>query len=363
MADLEQQVQQIVNAHVAPVVNQHTTPSARQAPGGIAGVYIAGQAFYFPYGYINSAGDAPTPDTVFGLGSITKTFTTAILGQTPGLFDAPVRFHTPPGIDLRWPEIPTFQQLATFTGGILPSSPTGVTTQDDFVQFLNNVPYPLSGLPAPSIYSDTSVGLLGQTLMNLEGFTSYGADETLAWFRRHLLDALGMTSTVPLPTGNPQLADAYMFDQGTYRVTDYDGWCPWGAAGRMFSTASDMVRFIQGAVGEPVIGGNPVPPAVLAGLEQSLQPWAVLHPPTACAGLAARRQALAWIVWNPEPMNGVVFQGKDGGIAGISAYVAVNPQYRYGVILMTNMYGVPVQCPVISMMQGLLPLAIAAAQG
>ncbi len=352
--ECEVQLRTIVDDHVAPLVNSGGTPSAAQAPGGIAAVYLNGESYFFPYGSINSAGDSPTQSTLFGLGSVTKTFTTAILGQSPQLFGETVAGLLPPGFDLNWTQLPTFTELATFTAGINPSSPPGVQTQQQFIDFVNSRADP--GLPAPWNYSDTSIGLLGQTLMYRAGLTTFEAADAQQWYTKNLFDALGMGATVPAPVTSGPLATAYAYANGAYTAIEYEPWCPWGTAGRMFSTAADMLNFVMAAVGTEVIGGKQVPATVLSGIAQALQPRATI-PSAECSGVTITGQGSAWVAWSPEPVHETVIYSKDGALQGVSAYLAVNPALKYGAMVMLNMASVPVQCPTIGMMLDLAPLA------
>jgi CubicO group peptidase (beta-lactamase class C family) len=336
-------VRGIVDRHIAPLVDTDGTPAADRAPGGIAAVYLDGERWYFPYGTINTANEAPTSETIFGLGSVTKTFTTAILGQTPGLFGVPVEAMLPPGFHLPWPQIPTFEQLATFTGGIDPSEPAGVTTQAQFVEWVNARPYPAGGLPAPTEYSDASIGLLGQTLMHRDGFDTFDARDALKWYTANLLAPLGMEGTGPEPAQHSGLATPFQFLDGAYQPIEYAPWCPWGTAGRMFSTAADMLRFLMAAVGERVIDGRPVPPHLLDGIAESLKPRASVRRTMDCLGLKDAGQAFAWVTFTPE-VDGATITGKAGGLPGVSSYVAVNRERRYGVVAMLNMQGIRLQC-------------------
>jgi CubicO group peptidase (beta-lactamase class C family) len=354
---LTDQIHRIVDRHAGPLVHADGPPSASQAPGGIVGVYLGGRSHFFSYGTINPEGDAPNRETLFGLGSVTKTFTTAILGQRPHLLDHSVRGNLPPAFRLDWPEQPTFGQLASFVGGINPDTPPGVTNQEEFVAFINAIPYP-GGLPAPWNYSDSSIGLLGQTLMGLDGFPTFDALPTLEWYTQHLFGALGMRWTLPAPVHHALLATPYDLPEGAtaYRPIQYAPWVPWGTAGRMFSTADDMVRFIMAAVGVTTIHGLAVPPRITEGIARALQPRATSAPYT-CDTVTTTQQACAWLAWPPDPENGSVICGKDGGLPGVSSYLAVNPALQYGIILMTNMAGIRVKCPAVAIMRDLMPLA------
>lgn len=361
-ADLSQEVAKIVDRYARPLIHSGGAPSATQAPGGIVGVYIDGKTFYFPYGRIDEKGAPPTKDTIFGLGSVTKTFTTSILGQKPDLFHHPVTAGAlPPGYRLKPAEAPvTFEQLATFTGGIVPSDPTDCggngqppCDQKLFVEFINRITPPNGKLPAPNTYSNSSIGFIGQTLMYRDGHQSFGAEQANEWFGKHLFSHVGMhhTSHPPRSDAKHPLSQAYALEHGTYTRIDYAPWVPWGTAGRMFSTAEDMIRFVQANVGVRQIDGRTVPETVLAGMQQALKPR------TAMSSESELRQGFAWVVWPEElPLKSQI-HGKDGGLQGVSAYLSVNPDRRYGVILLTNMAGVPVQPAAISIMNALQPLA------
>lgn len=359
--DLRERVERIVDRYAKPLVNpKGGTPALHQAPGGIVGVYIDGEVFYFPYGRIDDVGNSPTKDTIFGLGSITKTFTTSILGQKAELFNRSVsEGYLPPGYKLQPAEAPvTFEQLATFTGGV-PRDPNNCDVkgklqcdQDLFVAFINGVTPPGGKLPAPNLYSNAGIGFLGQILMYKDGFCCFGAPQANRWFDEHLFSHLGMrhTSHPPKWDSKHPLAEAYAYQGGKYVAIPYAPWVPWGTAGRMFSTAEDMVRFIEANVGVDRIDGKKVPEEILEGMRQAKLP----RTSTSTPGLL---QAFAWVVFPEEPGKSRII-GKDGGLEGVSAYVAVNPDLQYGVITMLNMANVDaVQPRTLDIMRALLSLA------
>jgi beta-lactamase class C len=361
-APLKQQVEQVVDRYAGPLVSpQGGTPSATHAPGGIVGVYIDGKTFYFPFGRIDDRGHAPTKDTIFGLGSVTKVFTTSILGQRKELFDRSVASgRLPQGYKLQPEEAPvTFAQLATFTGGV-PRVPSNcgvrpVCTQPLFVDFINGVKPRGGRLPAPNLYSNAGIGFLGQILMYQDGYERFDGPETTRWYEGHLFSQLGMKHTgfPPKTDAEHPAARAYACQGERYVEISYAPWVPWGTAGRLFSTAADMVRFIMANVGVETIDGKDVQAAVLEGIRQALLPRTEM--PEAASRL---RQGFAWVVWPEDPATKSCLRGKDGGLNGVSAYVAVNPELHYGVIVLLNMKGVEVQPQAIGMMKGLQPLAI-----
>jgi beta-lactamase class C len=360
--DLEAEVKKIVDQYAAPLVSPRDgKPSVKQAPGGIVGVYIDGKTFYFAFGRIDDEGHAPTKDTIFGLGSVTKVFTTSILGQRKELFDQSVTAGPlPAGYNLQPEEAPvTFEQLATFTGGV-PRVPSNCKEtkpprcdQPLFVEFINGVKPPGGNLPAPNLYSNAGIGFLGQILMGQDGYKNFDGPEATRWYEEHLFSYLGMRHTSHPPKTDPEhpLAKAYEYKDGKYVEIPYARWVPWGTAGRVFSTAEDMIRFIQANVGVKTIDGKEVPEKVLEGMRQALLPRTEMTKVT-----SPLRQGFAWIVWPEDPATKSRLRGKDGGLQGVSAYVAVNPELRYGVILMLNMAHVNAQ-RAINLMKALQPLA------
>ncbi|MDP9120965.1 MAG: serine hydrolase [Acidobacteriota bacterium] len=359
-AALEPRVRRIVDQYAAPLINPaNGKPSPKQAPGGIVGVYIREKTFYFPYGRIDEAGHPPTKDTLFGVGSVTKVFTTSVLGQRPELFNQSITSGPlPPGYHLQPEEAPvTFGQLATFTGGV-PRVPSNcgdnpVCDQPLFVAFINGVKPGGGRLPAPNLYSNAGIGLLAQALMYRDGYKRFDGRDTTQWLSDHLFSSLGMQHT-SYPSNADRahpLARAYDLQGGSYVRIVYAPWVPWGAAGRLFSTAEDMVRFIMANVGVKRIDGKEIPEKVLGGMRQALLPRAEMTQAD-----SSRRQGFAWVVWPEDPQTGSRLRGKDGGLDGVSAYVAVNPELHYGVIVLLNKSGVDAP-RAIDIMKALQPLA------
>lgn len=333
-------IESIIEQFVGPLVAGSGTASATQAPGGIAAVYYQGQVSYVPFGYMDESGNSPTPQTVFGIGSVTKIFTTSILGQTPELLtETVVKRPLPPGFSLSPEEQPlTYVELATFTGGFPHENPA--ENQAAFQTAVNNVRP--AKLPAENVYSNCSIGFLGQVLMYRDGYQWTSPEQNAAdadtWYKNHLFDGLSMTSTTAVvPEGTP-LSKAYAYQNRAYVEVQYERWCPWGTAGRIYSTASDMINFIMANVGVATINGNPVPETIRQGLVQALTPWSPKN---------AQMQALAWVV----TPSGVRI--KNGGLTGVSSCVAVNPTQQSGVVVLLNMKNVDATGAAVSIMNAI----------
>lgn len=72
-------VNSLMQTAIAAVVNTGSAASDTLAPQGVCGVYYDGSC------YVSGAAfdgfDTPTGSTAFGLASVTKTFSTAVIGQ------------------------------------------------------------------------------------------------------------------------------------------------------------------------------------------------------------------------------------------------------------------------------------------
>jgi CubicO group peptidase (beta-lactamase class C family) len=355
--DLEEAVHTIVDKYAKPLVSSGVA-SPTKAPGGIVGVYINMNTFFVPYGAIDDDKYPPTENTIFGIGTMTKVLTASILGQFPSRFNDPVTGYMPPGYQLQAKEQPvTFTQLATFSGGI--PSDTPACHQKKFQEFINLVTPPGGTLPAKTTDSDSSIGFLGQVLMHTDNYMSFGPANTTKWFQYRLLSALNMshTTTPAQPDADHLLATPYIYNAtiSEYESIAYPPFCPWGTASQMFSTAGDLVRFIQANVGVGVIEGDVVSATLLDGMREALKPRPDAVNPE-------DDQAFAWTVFPEDPTHKSRVRGKAGAQEGVSAYIAVNPELAYGVVLLMNMSDMPAEQPVLDIMKDLLPIAASGLQ-
>ncbi|MBL7730752.1 MAG: serine hydrolase [Chitinophagaceae bacterium] len=341
--DIQASIQALVDKWFGPLVyTTGTTPSSSKAPGGICGVYYGDQNYYFPYGSIDESGTPPDENTIFGVGSVTKTFTTSILGQHPILFSGSyndnwkVANNLPAGYALQGTEEDvTFAQLATFTAGIPTVPPEGQQTdQQQFINFINSINPP--SLPANNVYSDSSIGFLGQVLMHLDGYTVFDGIHANEWAGKRLFAALSMANT-----GFPAKEDAshplsmafkFLDEKNAYGKIDYSPWTPWGTAGRMFSTCSDMLNFVQANCGVTEINGHGVPQGITAGMLHAQTDWVPKGPNTSPVD-----QGFAWILINAGTTD--EFCGKAGGVPGVSSFVTACRSMKLGVVFLTNMMG------------------------
>jgi len=357
---VEDSIKSLVVEYFNPLINSGGRPSSTKAPGGICGVFYDGEEYYHPRGNVGTVQNAevPSKNTVFGLGSVTKTLTTSVLGQQPcNVLAGPAHnLGLPIGYTLTPDERRvTLAQLATFTGGFPTVLPKGKDwNQAQFQKFINKLAPPR--LPAPNRYSDSSIGFLAQVLMGADGYTSFGASETTQWLKDKLLSALSMNRTSgdlsSITDKQHPRATPYELDcteqPPQYTEVEYLPWVPWGAAGRFYSTCADMLKFVQANVGRP----ETLPQKILDGMKLAQLQWAPSQ-----SGKLWIKQGFAWDIFDFDiDDQSTLVSGKDGDVPGVSSYVTVCPSRKLGVVFLTNLQGPKPRDPALGLTRGLLEL-------
>lgn len=393
----QQQYQNVIQytPNVFNVTQQNVVD--QQTLGGMFGIYQninnIEQTCYVSCGLSMLSGTAPNENTLFELASVTKTFTTSILGKfivnhfINSPFDS-VLSNLPGAFSLNINEQPvTYQQLATFSGGVCfsdaPSvdqqSTNQIVNQANFVLDINNLnPDPASGncsdqtpnvkpeyatppyLPTHNHYSNSSVGLLGQALMHRDGFGVLEADFN-NWMCKNITDVLDM----PLTSGclpheandgtcgatanqclnralwlNANYASGYHIDQNQYQLGDPFLYLPWAPAGGIRSNASDMVKFIKANLGFTT-NNTADQTELVQGMLLAHQPNDYLPAPGAVRpNIGSQnpirgRQGYAWVCMN-APNNGDRICGKAGGHKNFRSFLGLNTTKKYGVIILFN---------------------------
>ncbi len=209
-----------------------------QATAFSVGITLNGKTFFKSYGYKSfddgSASNQINEHSTFEIGSVTKIFTTALVGQavaTGTLTTNPIGIYTTlaefPGAlpSLReQTKAVTIGELASFTAGFPDVGdtngngnrpPISVWGVSDFVTAISQLvpmnynvnPQVAVSLPAPYFYSDWSTGLLGLLVANSAN-SALPADAVDKWFslvQNGILTPLGLTNTYlfnPISTDN-----------------------------------------------------------------------------------------------------------------------------------------------------------------
>jgi CubicO group peptidase (beta-lactamase class C family) len=185
---------------------------------------------------------------------------------------------------------------------------------------------PASTPPAPYLYSNAGIGLLGYLVMTA---TATEWDKQL---NGEILGPLGMPDTALRPTPEQMRRMA----KGHMRYgNDAPPWpiYAWYAAGGLRSTAQDMLSFGEANLGHTQVNGKPVSAQLTAAMELAQKP--IYTMPN-----GRNKQAMAWVVntGDGDPnLHPVVV--KDGGTAGFSTAIAVNHSKDLTVFVAINQSG------------------------
>ncbi|GAB2849856.1 serine hydrolase [Pseudoduganella ginsengisoli] len=317
----------VVTAVAAPALDDNARRLATQRTGNgsvasiVIGIVEQGSEPAV-YGFGSVAGRLPDGDTVYEIGSITKTFTALLLAQQAASgvlkLDDPVQLLLPDYTIPAWQgQAITLRDLATQTSG-LPRLPTGFTPPDmanpyaaygpaDLQAFLRG--HRLARKPGASYeYSNLGFGLLGVALSAHAG-KSY---ESLV--RDHITGPLGMPSTgVALtPAMRARLAPGHDSAGKPAGNWDFD---TMAGAGAIRSTASDMLRYLK-----------------------MLMPAAVGSP----YALAVQRQRPAMpgtdiaLAWHLSELRGTRIIWHNGMTGGYASYAGVTADGKRGVVVLAN---------------------------
>lgn len=281
-----------------------------------------------------AAGRPATPDTIFRIGSITKTFTATALLQLRDAgalrLDDPVSDHLPSfRFRNRFPDAPaiTVRDLLTHTSG-LPREAAFPYWTDRVFPSRDELREALAGqenLFEPGAgyrYSNLGLALAGEVVAAAAG-RPYAR-----YVRERILEPLGMASTF-VETGDidpERLATGYLVTRpdGTQPVapgTDARGLTP---AANISSTVRDLARYVAAHLGGGPEGGSPL---LAAHTRREMQRVHWLAPSWTSG------RGLGFAVWREESRTLV---GHGGWVAGHRSQIAFDPQAGIGVIVLTN---------------------------
>ena len=273
-------------------------------------------------------GDGAGGDPIFEIGSVTKTFTAALLADLVGQGvlgrDDPVRRFLPdlaPRPARDGSEV-TLAHLATHTSGLprLPRNlkvtpanrhnPYASYTTADLLAGLSRCRPPES-LPAPFVYSNLGMGLLGHILAEVLGL-DYGAA-----VQQRICGPLGMADTGIVLDAERQRRLVPGHTSGGRPASNWDlPGIP--GAGALRSTAADLLRFLAANLG---MAGGPL-----------AQRLALCRTPRTEIAQGTH-VGLAWII---SPFAGEQLIWHNGATGGYSSFVGFVPGRGLGVWVLMN---------------------------
>jgi beta-lactamase class C len=320
---------------------------AYDVPGIAVGVTVGGQPHFFSYGVAAKDANRPvTKDTLFEIGSLSKTLTATLVAyaQTLGkisLDDHPGKYMPElrrSGID----EV-SLLHLATYTAGGLPLQfPDAVASNAEMVTYFREW-QPSAPACTQRRYSNPSIGLLG----HITGLAMNGNFADL--IEAELFRKLGLShSYIRVPEAEMgNYAWGYNKASEPIRVTP--GVLDAEAYG-VKSTATDMLRFVEANL-RPETLEMPIRRAVegthigyfRAGeMVQGLGWEQYAYPVTLDRLLAGNSTAMsleanaATELTPPQVPSELTLFNKTGSTNGFGAYVAFVPARKIGLVMLAN---------------------------
>ncbi|MGX9829229.1 MIR family cephalosporin-hydrolyzing class C beta-lactamase [Enterobacter roggenkampii] len=337
----ETQLAEVVERTVTPLMN------AQAIPGMAVAVIYQGQPHYFTFGKADVAANKPvTPQTLFELGSISKTFT-GVLGG-----DAIARGEIALGdpVAKYWPELTGKQwqgirmlDLATYTAGGLPLQvPDEVTDTASLLRFYQNW-QPQWKPGTTRLYANASIGLFGALAVKPSGM-SYEQAMTTRVFKPLKLDHTWIN--VPKAEeahyawgyreGKAVHVSPGMLDAEAYGVkTNVKDMASWLIANMKLDSlqASSLKQGIALAQSRYWRVG-----AMYQGLGWEMLNWPV--DAKTVVGGSDNKVALAPLpvaeVNPPAPPVKASWVHKTGSTGGFGSYVAFIPEKQLGIVMLAN---------------------------
>lgn len=337
----DSQIEAVVNGAVLPVMQQQSIP------GMAVAVTVNGKAHYFNYGVASKeTGQAVTADTLFEIGSVSKTFTATLAAYA----QASGKLSLSDKASQVWPALQgsafdtvSVLQLGTYSGGGLPLQfPAEADSPQTMLAYFKQWK-PLYAPGSHRQYSNPSLGLFGYLAAQSLGVPFDDAMENT------LLPKLGLKHTyLRVPQDQMGLyAQGYNKDDKPVRVGP--GALDSEAYG-VKTSASDLLRYVQANL-QPASLEKPLQQAIAIthtgyyqvgnttqGLGWEFYPYPV-RLDTLLAGNSAQMayepNTVQWLTPAQAPRPDALFN-KTGSTSGFGAYVAYVPGKRIGIVILAN---------------------------
>ncbi|OOO15832.1 class C beta-lactamase [Agrobacterium pusense] len=336
----EARLKAITDAAIKPIMEKNGIP------GLAVGISVDGESYIFTYGVMSkSTGQPVTAETLFELGSISKTFTAtlATYAEANGhlSLSGRVRDYLPGMKGTAFGDV-TLTHLGTHTAGGFPLQvPDNVKTETQLLAYLKSWK-PSYGAGTHRTYANPSIGMLGYIMAKAMG---QGYDAAM---QDTLFPALGLKDTF---TVVPQ-AKLANYAQGYTRNDEPARLTPGILSSEAYgvrSTATDMIRFVNANLGLEKLDGK-IRQAIasthtgyfaVGAMTQDLV-WEQYARPVALKTLV---QSNSGALLKTVPVQEIapplkpgqdVFVNKTGSTNGFGAYVAFIPQRKLGIVILAN---------------------------
>jgi len=318
----------ISNAIEVPLekVLKHKVIKERQSVGVSVAFIENGVVTYLNIGTKDKKSkEKVTENTLFEIGSVTKTFTalalaTFVIEDKLSLSD-PVQSFLQQQVKLpsKNSKAITFESLANHHSGLPrlpgnmpfsdPQNPYADYTTDMLFDYLEKHKLSREVGEAPE-YSNLGVGLLGQAL----AMVNHSDYEKM--LRQQVLKPLKMSQTyITVPKSEAVKRskghDAALVETSFWQIPALEG------AGALVSNASDMAKYL------------------LENMEKELLPKAIelTHRQTAKLGSSNVTVGLAWLIQGTPKGNVIMHNGQTGGFA---SFIGFNTELNKGIVILSN---------------------------
>lgn len=285
------------------------------------GIYKDGEIEFYNFGIVADANKVtPSEKSIYEIGSITKTFTAAVLAQMVEEgkvnYDDRVAKYLPKEV-VNWSaEVSiTLEDLATHSSSLPrmpfnffkraifnPSNPYKNYTIEDMYDFLKGFePSPKSERKPD--YSNLGMGLLGHILAGVDGL-SYEA-----MVRKRIFQPLQMDDSL-IEIAEGQLIQGH---DGSGSPTSQWDLPTFAGAGAIRSSTTDMMKYLVANINE-------------------VAPYGLTHEPKRDYS-SSRKIGLAWI---SQKKGDLAFTWHNGGTGGFRTFTGFSKDKKVGVIVMAN---------------------------
>jgi beta-lactamase class C len=339
--DPQPRIKSAVDMAIRPVMAKYGIP------GVAVGITVAGKSYVFNYGVVSTETRRPvTRDTLFEIGSISKTFTATLASyaQVTGYLSLSDKTskYLPALQDSKFGNV-RLLNLGTHTPGGLPLQvPDNIGNDDDLMQYFKDW-RPRYEPGTYRTYSNPGIGTLG-----LITAKSMGQDFVML-IEQRLFPVLGMKSSyINVPTAKmADYAQGYTKEGAPIRM----------ATGELSSetygiktTASDLVRFVEANMNlirldkkfQRAITATHTGYFKAGPMTQDLM-WEQYQYPVALKTLLEGNSPA--MIFDATPVTEInppedpredVWINKTGSTNGFGAYVAFVPEKRLGIVILAN---------------------------
>lgn len=336
----EQQVKAVIDQQFKPLLAQYNIPGLAVA------VTLNGQHYFVNYGVASKQSQQPVRnDTLFELGSVSKTFNATLAGyaQAQGKLsfsDHPAKYF--PELNNTAVNRATILNLGTYTAGGFPLQfPDEVVTQQDMVKYFQKW-QPKTKISVARQYSNPSIGLMGYVtalamkkpyseLIEKTLFPELGLKQSFI----HVPESQMKNYAWGYKNDQAMRVSAGMFDAEAYGVK---------------SSSADMLKFIDAQLNpqqlkQPMrktIENTHVGYFKVGVMTQGLG-WEQYTYPVSLATLLQGNSSKMALeshtvtpIKQPKLASAATLFNKTGATNGFGAYVAFIPQQKIGIVMLAN---------------------------